>query len=333
MALVEAGVLGLGCARGLGNSPGRPDVDADVSKGTQEGERVSSPRSRHDDLGNRRDVPPLRLTRRGFITLGVLGAGTVAAGAYAVTQGLPGLPEIPGLSGPLPREVFQRPVPVDFKALQARTRLGPAAYVYEISGKPATYYVDEAFGTRLDAWLVLHGKHTGQAPDVIRSYGAWAPSSDTSWHSSGQAFDLARLRAGGRDLVSLRHDQWRDAPAAELRRRLAAYWRVAAGLHHEFADVLTYLYDGAHANHIHVDSGRFGAERPRLIRRSRVQVQAVQAMCRHVWGRADVEITGEWNDVTRDATTRILEAAGAPGELADSREAWQAFMVATMQQT
>jgi hypothetical protein len=269
----------------------------------------------------------MRLTRRGFITLGVLGAGTVAAGAYAVTRGLP---EIPGISGPLPREVFSRPVPVEYTALKARTRLGPAAYVYEISGKPATYYVDEAFGARLDQWLAFHQQQTGQAADTIRSYGAWAPSSATSWHSSGQAFDLARIRANGKDLVSLRHDLWRDAPATELRTRLAAYWRVAAGLHHEFADVLTYLYDDAHANHIHVDTGRFGAERPRLIRRSRVQVQAVQAMCRHVWGRTDVEITGEWDDATREATTRILEASGGPGELADSREAWQAFMLATL---
>ena len=55
-------------------------------------------------------------------------------------------------------------------------------------------------------------------------------------------------------------------------------------------------------------------------------------MCRHVWGRTDVEITGEFDDVTREATTRILHAAGGPGELADSREAWQAFMVATMEQ-
>ena len=106
---------------------------------------------------------------------------------------------------------------------------------------------------------------------------------------------------------------------------------TAAGLHHEFADVLTYLYDSEHANHIHVDTGRFGAERPRLIRRSRVQVQAVQAMCRHVWGRTDVEITGEWDDRTRDVTTQILEGVGANAELSESQQAWQAFMVATMQ--
>lgn len=279
--------------------------------------------------------PRRGLSRRGLLTLGVAGLGAAAAGTYAATQGLPelpGLPEVPGLSGPLPREVWINPEPVDLTALQARRTLGPAAYVYEVSGERATYYVDRAFGRRLDVWMALHRRHLGQEPDQLRSYGAWVRGRSTSWHSSGEAIDIARLRADGRDVVSLRYDQWSDAPAAELRRRLALYWRTAAGLHHEFADVLTYLYDGAHANHIHVDIGRFGPEQPRLIRRSRVQVQAVQAMCRHVWGRAEVEITGDWDDVTRDVTTRILEDRGGPGELADSREAWQAFMVATMRE-
>jgi hypothetical protein len=273
-----------------------------------------------------------RISRRGFLVLGGAGIATAAAGTLAIRGDLPGLPGIPGLLEPTPREVFADPVPVDYTDLQPRTRVGPAAYVYEVSGRPATYYVDAAFGERLDAWTALHRLHTGQAPDEVRSYGAWVRGRPRSWHSSGQAFDLARLRADGRDLVSLRYDQWRDAPASELRRRLKDYWRVAAGLHHEFADVLTYLYDDAHANHIHVDTGRFGVERPRLIRRSRVQVQAVQAMCQHVWERTDVEITGEWDDATRAATGVILDRVGGPGELHESREAWQSFMAATMRQ-
>ncbi|HSU73924.1 MAG TPA: hypothetical protein VLI66_03235 [Terrabacter sp.] len=48
-------------------------------------------------------------------------------------------------------------------------------------------------------------------------------------------------------------------------------------------------------------------------------------------GADRVETTVDFDDVTRDATTRILEQVGGPGELADSREAWQAFLVATMQ--
>lgn len=277
------------------------------------------------------------VTRRRLLTLGALGAlGAVAAGgAYAVSRGsgLRSLPQLPHLGEPAPPELRIDPRPVDFRELEARRRIGTARYAYEVTGRPATYYVTQPFGARLDRWIALHRKHIGQMPDEVRSYGAWVRGSATSWHSSGEAIDLARLRAGGRDLVSLRYDQWRDAPAAELRQRLALYWRTAAGLHHQFADVLTYLFDEAHSNHIHVDIGRFGPEQPRLIRRSNAQVQAVQAMCRHVWGRTDVETTGEFDDVTGDATTRILEQAGGPGELADSREAWQAFLVATMRHT
>jgi hypothetical protein len=275
------------------------------------------------------------VTRRRLLTVGALGV-VAAAGAYAVSRagGIPSLTDVPGLSGlaaPAPPELRIDPDPVNYTGLQSRRAIGGAAYVYEVNGRRSAYYVTEAFGQRLDRWIALHRKHIGQAPDEIRSYGAWVRGSSTSWHSSGEAIDIARLRAGGQDLASLRYDLWRDAPASELRRRLALYWRTAAGLHHEFADVLTYLFDDAHANHIHVDIGRFGPEQPRLIRRSNAQVQAVQAMCRHVWGRSEVEITGDYDDVTREATTRILEGAGGPGELAGSREAWQAFMVATMQ--
>ena len=276
--------------------------------------------------------PRAGLTRRRLLTLGAVGA-VAAGGAYAVSRGpgLPSLPQISGLGEPAPPELRLDPQPVDFTDLTARRRIGTAAYVYEVSARAATYYVTEPFGARLDRWLALHRRHVGQVPDEIRSYGAWVRGSSTSWHSSGEAIDIARLRADGRDLTSLRHDLWRDAPAPELRRRLSLYWRTAAGLHHEFADVLTYLFDAAHGNHIHVDLGRFGPEQPRLIRRSDAQVQAVQAMCRHVWGRSEVQITGDYDDATRDATTRILEQAGGPGELADSREAWQSFMVATME--
>jgi hypothetical protein len=274
------------------------------------------------------------LTRRRLLTVGALGA-VAAGGTCAVSRagGIRSLADgarLSGLSAPSPAELRIDPEPVDYRQLQARRAVGSAAYVYEVSGRRSAYYVTADFGRRLDRWIALHSKHIGQVPDELRSYGAWVRGSSTSWHSSGEAIDIAGLRAGGKDLASLRYDLWRDAPAPEVRRRLALYWRTAAGLHHEFADVLTYLFDGAHANHIHADTGRFGPEQPRLIRRSKAQVQAVQAMCRHVWGRAEVEITGEFDDVTRDATTRILEQSGGPGELAASREAWQAFLVATM---
>jgi hypothetical protein len=271
--------------------------------------------------------PPLRLTRRGVLTLGTLGAATVLGGGWAAYSALSG----PGFPVTMTPEVRARPVSVARTELQARTELGSAAYVYEINGRTATYYVTPAFGARLERWLTLHETETGQRPDRVHSYGAWAPGNERSWHSSGEAFDIAGLRRGGKDLVSARYDQWRDDTAAEVRRRLQGYWRLAAGLHVEFADVLTYLFDSNHANHIHVDTGRFGPTgAPRLIQRSAAQVQAIQAMCVHVWGRSEVQVNGELDSATRDATTQILREHGGRGELGDGVEAWRAFLLATM---
>ena len=111
----------------------------------------------------------------------------------AITGDLPGLPQIPGLLEPAPREVFADPVPVGRTDLQARTRVGPAAYVYEVSGRPATYYVDVAFGERLDAWLGLHRLHTGETPDAVRSYSAsvWR----ACWRAVVEAWVLRAARS------------------------------------------------------------------------------------------------------------------------------------------
>ncbi|MDN5790840.1 MAG: hypothetical protein L0H25_08230 [Micrococcales bacterium] len=272
------------------------------------------------------DEPPRHPTRRSALALGALG---LAATAGVIGIGGPDFPVT------RPRESRERPVAVSRTALERRRVLGSAAYVYEADGKRAAYYVTDAFGARLDRWLTTWTEHTGLEPDEIRSYGAWTRGSGGSWHHSGEAFDLARLTRKGRDVVSARYDRWRGEPARQVRRRQRLYWRLAASLHTEFADVVTYLYDAAHADHIHVDTGRFGPTgAPRLIERSGVQVQAVQAMCRHVWGRTDVQINGEFDRVTRHATATILREHGGEGgldaELGDGVQAWRAFMLATV---
>lgn len=271
------------------------------------------------------DEPPRQLTRRSALALGALGlagtVGVIGAGAsgFSVTK----------TRGP--RESRERPVAVSRTALERRTDVGSAAYVYEADGKPAAYYVTDAFGARLDRWLTTWTEHTGLEPDQIRSYGAWTRGDGRSWHHSGEAFDLVGLRADGADLVSARQDRWGDETVRQGRRRQRLYWRLAASLHTEFADVVTYLYDAAHADHIHVDTGRFGPTgAPRLIERSAVQVQAVQAMCRYVWGRTDVQLSGELDRVTRDATTTILRDHGGQGQLGDGVETWRVFMLATL---
>ena len=47
--------------------------------------------------------------------------------------------------------------------------------------------------------------------------------------------------------------------------------------------------------------------------------------------RVWVDLTNSPHVLVLRPVIRVLERAGAPGELTDSREAWQAFLVATME--
>lgn len=274
------------------------------------------------------DETPLHLTRRGVLALGTVGTVTLLGG-YAVVSSQ----REPDFPVTLTPEARRDPQPVARETLTARRSVGAAVHGYEVDGRATPYYVSDAFAARLGAWMVTHREHTGQRPDEIFSFGGWTRGEGGSWHHSGEAFDIARLRTRGADAASARYDRWRDDTGAEVRRRLRSYWQLAAGLHLHFADVLTYLYDANHSNHIHVDTGRFGpGGAPRLIDRSAVQVQALQAMCRHVWSRAEVQTTGVLDGATRDATTAILRDHGGRGEITDGVEAWRAFLVATMRQ-
>lgn len=167
------------------------------------------------------------------------------------------------------------------------------------------------------------------AANRIDSYGAWIDGrgSCDSWHHSGRAFDLARLRSGSDVLVSCREDLWAgtsDEPATRRR-----YWAVAAHLHIHFAYVLTYLFDAAHRNHIHVDNGVSGAGLSTFRSGSRVQVQVVQATARWLFDEP-VELTGRLDAATRRAAESVLDSLGRRGGLT-SGDNWHAYLRAAAQ--
>lgn len=201
--------------------------------------------------------------------------------------------------------------------------------VYEISQRRSAFRFEPGFLAQLGDWVTALPASVDGEPDQLWTYGSWTDGgrSCDSWHNSGRAFDLARVRLRGGEFVSCRYDRWRAESGAALAARQRAYWRLAAGLHLRFAYVLTYLYDPAHDNHIHVDNGRSGSDWSTFTTGSRVQVQAVQAMATHVWD-LPVEITGRWDAPTRSATRQILGALGQPADLAGSTEAWHGFLTA-----
>ena len=92
--------------------------------------------------------------------------------------------------------------------------------------------------------------------------------------------------------------------------------------------MLTYLYNARHANHIHLDNGRSGTELSTFRTRSRVQVQAVQAMLTYLWAEP-VELTGRWDGPTRDAARRVGDQLELARDLADDPESWRGFLRAS----
>lgn len=236
-----------------------------------------------------------------------------------------------------PGVVRERATCVARSSLDGHTELGGLPLVYEVDQSPSRFFFDSGFWTQLEAWLTSYRETSTLDVDQVWTYGSWIDGSGEcdSWHHSGRAFDVARIRlapASGSDdraFVSCRHDQWGDQTGAALAASLRAYWSLAASLHLHFASVLTYLYDAAHANHIHADNGQSGTALSRFRTGSRVQVQAVQAICSYVWD-TPVELNGRWDPATEQAGRSVLERIGTGGSVDDDTEHWHAFLRASV---
>lgn len=259
------------------------------------------------------------VTRRALLSGAVLGS---AAFALAGCGG-----PIDDWPDPDPRPTGARCVPAS--SLERHSRVGTARLVYEINGRSSSFRFEAGFHHQLDVWHRFWRDRSGlPVHDRIGTYGAWIDGRGVcdSFHHEGRAFDIARV-GGSRPVVSARYDLWADEPTRARREQERRYWALAASLHAHFAYVLSYLYNDEHHNHLHVDNGRSGGQPPTFSGRSRVQNQAVQAICTHLWD-TPVEITGRWDLATRRATAAILDGLQAPDDLtADG--AWSALMIAS----
>jgi len=214
--------------------------------------------------------------------------------------------------------------------LDAHRTLAGLPLLYEVSRRRTAFSFEAGFFDQLGRWLGRYRSASGQRPDQVWSYGGWTDggSACDTWHNAGRAFDLARLRLAGGDFVSCRYDRWSRETGATLEQARRQYWALAASLHEHFAYVLTYLYNAQHHNHIHLDNGRSGDQLSSFSTRSRVQVQAVQAICTYLWDEP-VELTGRWDTATRRASRRVLERSEVDDDLDSSRDAWSAFLTSS----
>jgi len=256
---------------------------------------------------------PSPLSRRRLLGLG---------GALAVTA-------VAGCSGGLEPVERESATCVPRDALDSHRSLSGLPLIYEVNGRRSAFRFDGAFFARLEAWADGLGDVLPSQPEELFTYGSWTngQSACDSWHNSGRAFDVARLRLADGSVVSCRYDQWRDLGGARLEAARRRYWCLAAGLHQRFAYVLTYLYNAQHANHIHVDNGRSGNAESTFSARSEVQVQAVQAICSYLWD-TPVELTGEWDSATRAAAGQVLDRLELDDAL-DAPGSWPSFLAAS----
>ena len=256
------------------------------------------------------------LSRRRLLGLGGALAVTAATGCSGSGPGI----------GPVGRESATC---VPRASLDSHRSLAELPLVYEINRRRTAFRFDGAFFDRLESWADGLIEILPSRPKELWTYGSWTDggSACDSWHNSGRAFDLARLPLADGSVISCRYDQWRTIGGARLDVARRRYWSLAAGLHQRFASVLTYLYNGEHANHIHLDNGRSGNADSTFSSRSQIQVQAVQALCSYLWS-TPVELTGTWDAATRAASGRVLDRLGLDDAM-DARGSWSGFLAAS----
>jgi hypothetical protein len=207
-----------------------------------------------------------------------------------------------------------------------------ARTVYEVNGRLTSWGYRPSFHTRLNSWLAFWNANTpsGMA-DASRvwGYGAHYDGRPTEAHNNGRGFDLSRIYTGSTRRFIARYDIWSHWSGSDLRTARRHYWATSASAHHHFRNVLTYLYNADHHNHIHIDNLVSGTSNSSFDSSSRAQVLHVQACCRFVWG-LPTTIDGVWGTQTARHSTRVLRAAGVATGGIDTQSRWLAFNRATM---
>lgn len=228
---------------------------------------------------------------------------------------------VAGCAAPVPP-----PVPADSgvtdcrspESLASLSTLAGAPLRYEITGSRQAFRADPRFIDLLEAWAADWVAKSGLgALREVSTYGAFVDKCD-SWHAAGRAFDFAELVHDG-GTISCRYDRWGDD-----RTRLAGYWRLAASVASRFTYTLTYRYNAQHHNHIHIDNGVNGYQPASFQEQSRTQVDLVQGVLRHVFGR-DVESTGSYDEATKSAVRGVQRQLGIGRPLADP-DGWREFL-------
>ena len=204
---------------------------------------------------------------------------------------------------------------------------------YEPTGTAASFRYNATFYNRLETWLAFWYANTPVSwltPLRVWSYGCYVNRNDgcVSMHNYGRAFDISRIYATVNGSLSrvfyARYDLWRTLTGSALTTTRKRYWATAASIHYHFKYVLTYAYNSAHWNHIHMDNQVSGGGNSTFSTGSRSQIVHVQAVCTYIWGYATT-IDGIWGPQTDGNSRRVLSRIGRSGGLTTSQTNWLEF--------
>ncbi len=209
--------------------------------------------------------------------------------------------------------------------------------VYEPTGELHSFGYRPSFHDRMSSWLEFWYNNTPSnflKPMRVWTYGVHNDDRVSEAHNNGRGFDLSRIYATGTDgdlhrRFFARHDIWKDWTGDAFTEARRHYWATAASAHHHFRNVLTYLYNADHDNHIHIDNLVSGTSNSEFDTGSEAQVQHVQACCRFIWGKS-TSIDGVWGPQTNGDSHEVLVRIGEGGYLTGAQAKWLAFNRASL---
>lgn len=154
--------------------------------------------------------------------------------------------------------------------------------------------------------------------DLIRITSAGAFVNKPGAHGQGRAFDHDAWTFENVDIRPLRRDH-----ADPSRARRQRYWGLASIIRSRSAFVLHGEYDAAHRDHIHQDNT---APTRAFTTGSEATVKLAQAICRHIYGRTEVVIDGDFGPLSRAAVRAAMIRVDLPGDVFDYSQ-WERFLL------
>ena len=179
---------------------------------------------------------------------------------------------------------------------------------YGSIGKPYKFYADELFIKQLNAcfdelWEICP---LGKAV-IINSAGTYVDKPG-SYHNKGRAFDIDSIF-------------WKDKSFvfSNFPKQPIFYLGVEAVLKKHFGTVLSFLYNTAHNDHIHIDNGS-----SKYFRKVKSTVLFIQATIVYVF-EISIAIDGIWGPETESALSYVLNMLGLSTDI-NNLHVWNIFL-------